>query len=398
LKDICFRVSVRAQAALQARPPSKWTSFEASASYHWRIWVVKRLFRTSQTFPARKRRNFPDLANAGALGPPPSYGDPCDIIRKTLRLAIHIALSPEQAGTVAGSTSAIQAPHTLRATIGDYIALMKPKIILLLLVTALGAMFLAAQGAPPSGTIALVLIGGSLASGGANALNHYLDRDIDQMMGRTRRRPLPGRRVEPWQALLFGVALNAIAFAMLASGVNLLSAILTLSATLFYVFIYTSWLKRSTTQNIVIGGAAGAIPPMVGWAAVTGSLSLEPWYLFAIVFFWTPPHFWALALMIKDDYEQAGVPMLPVVRGVKETAWSILLHAITLVTITILFVILDDVGAVYGGAAIALGAIFLAMSLRLLRTLSLVDAKRLYLFSLLYLALLFLFIGIEGAV
>jgi len=299
---------------------------------------------------------------------------------------------------VAHSTSAIEAPHTLRATIGDYIALMKPKIILLLLVTALGAMFLAAEGAPAGGTVALVLIGGSLASGGANALNHYLDRDIDQMMGRTRKRPLPGRRVEPLHAFIFGVTLNVIAFVMLAGGVNLLSAWLTLSATLFYVFIYTRWLKRSTTQNIVIGGAAGAIPPLVGWAAVTGSLSLEAWYLFAIVFFWTPPHFWALALMIKDDYERAGVPMLPVVRGVSETAWSIFLHAVTLVTITILFVMMDTVGAVYGGAAIALGGVFLAMSLHLLRSLSLAHAKRLYLFSLLYLALLFLFVGLEGSV
>ena len=299
---------------------------------------------------------------------------------------------------MAHSTSAIHSSNSLRATIGDYIALMKPKIILLLLVTALGAMFLAAQGVPSVSTIALVLIGGSLASGGANALNHYLDRDIDQMMGRTSRRPLPGGRVEPWQALLFGIALNAAAFAMLASGVNMLSALLTLSATLFYVFIYTQWLKRSTTQNIVIGGAAGAIPPLVGWAAVTGDLSLHAWYLFAIVFFWTPPHFWALALMIKDDYERAGVPMLPVVRGVKETAWNILLHSITLITITVLFVALEGIGPVYMTAAAVLGAAFLWLGIRLLRSLSLADAKRLYLFSLLYLALLFLFVGIEGAV
>lgn len=259
-------------------------------------------------------------------------------------------------------------------------------------------MFLAAKGSPSLSTITYVLIGGSLASGGANAINQYLDRDIDQRMGRTRKRPLPGNRVEPWRALAFGILLNVIAFALLAGGVNLLSAALTLSATLFYVFIYTQLLKRTTTQNIVIGGAAGAIPPLVGWAAVTGGLSLQAWYLFAIIFFWTPPHFWALALLIKDDYEAAGVPMLPVVVGVRETAWNILLHSFTMVTVTILFVALDGIGPVYVTAAAILGAIFIWLGIRLLKALTLKAARTLYLFSLLYLALIFLFVGLEGSV
>ena len=285
----------------------------------------------------------------------------------------------------------------MRTRANDYIALMKPRIILLLLVTALGAMFLAARGAPPLGTALLVLAGGSLASGGANALNHYFDRDIDQLMTRTRRRPLPSNRVEPGQALAFGVLLNVAAFVMLAGWVNLLSALLTLGATLFYILIYTKWLKRSTTQNIVIGGAAGAIPPMVGWAAVRGEIGLPALYLFAIVFFWTPPHFWALALLLKDDYAEAGVPMLPVVRGVPETVRSIALHSIILVTITVLFVSMEGMGWIYLGSALGLGWAFLALAVRLLRQQSRKAARALYLYSLLYLALLFLVIAIDGS-
>jgi protoheme IX farnesyltransferase len=282
--------------------------------------------------------------------------------------------------------------------VADFVALTKPKIMLLLLVTALGSMFLAARGAPALSTAVLVLVGGSLGAGGANALNHYLDRDIDERMGRTRRRPLPGNRIEPRQALLFGIVLNLLAFGILASWVNLLSALLTMGATLFYVFVYTQWLKRSTTQNIVIGGAAGAVPPMVGWAAVTGDIGLPAIYLFAIVFFWTPPHFWALALLIRDDYAAAGVPMLPVVRGVEETARSILLHALILFAITSLFFTLDEVGWIYFIGALALGTGFLGLAWRLLRRATREAARTLYLYSLLYLAVLFLIIAIDGSV
>ncbi len=286
---------------------------------------------------------------------------------------------------------------SLRALAGDYVALTKPRIILLLVITALGAMFLAAQGAPPAKETLLVIIGGVLAAGGANALNHYLDRDIDERMSRTRWRPLPSHRVEPRSALVFGIALNVAAFAILASGVNVLSAGLAVSATVFYILVYTQWLKRTTTQNIVIGGAAGAIPPLVGWAAVTGELSLSAWYLFAIIFFWTPPHFWALALMIREDYAEARVPMLPVVRGVAETVHSILLHSLILVPLSILFYTVDALGAMYLIAASVLGAVFLYRAAKLFRSQSNQDARSLYLYSLLYLALLFLFIALDGA-
>ena len=285
----------------------------------------------------------------------------------------------------------------LGRTLADYLALTKPRIILLLLVTAVGAMFLAAQGAPPLRTLALVLIGGSLGAGGANALNHYLDRAIDSQMKRTRGRPVSGGRIQPLHALLFGVSLNVIAFVILAGWVNLLSAVLTLSATLFYVFIYTRWLKHSTAQNIVIGGAAGAVPPLVGWAAVTGGLSLPAWYLFAIVFFWTPPHFWALALLIKNDYARAGVPMLPVVSGVEETTRSILLHTMVLVALSILFFTTGAVGVTYLVGAMVTGAIFLGTSFRLYRNQDPASSKTQYLYSLLYLALLFTFVAIDAA-
>ena len=207
--------------------------------------------------------------------------------------------------------------RNLWALTRDYVALTKPKIILLLVLTATGAMFLAAEGSPPLSTVLLVLFGGGLAAGGANALNQYWDRDIDERMVRTSTRPLPDQRIDPRHALYFGAALNVIAFMVLSSWVNLLAASLTLAATIFYVAVYTNWLKRSTTQNIVIGGAAGAIPPLVGWAAITGDLSLAALYMFAIVFFWTPPHFWALAVLLRNDYARAGVPMLPVVMGSK---------------------------------------------------------------------------------
>src|SRR5438046_3767670 len=221
-------------------------------------------------------------------------------------------------------------------TVRDLVALTKPAIMSLLLVTALGGMFLAAGGVPPFHLVLATMLGGAAASGGASALNHYFDRDIDERMRRTRRRPLPAQRVPDEWAIGIGIALNVIAFAVLAIWTNVLAASLAIAGTLFYIFVYTLWLKRSTVQNIVIGGAAGAIPPLVGWAAVTGSLDLEAWLLFAIVFFWTPAHFWALALLIRDDYARAGIPMLPVVRGEEATTRGILIYAISLVPLSLL--------------------------------------------------------------
>lgn len=279
--------------------------------------------------------------------------------------------------------------HSLMAVVLDYVALTKPMILILLLVTALGGMYLAAQGAPPVGTTLLVLLGGSLGAGGANALNHYLDQDLDGRMLRTRSRPIPGDRVRSWHAVMFGVILNVAAFSILTLWVNLLSAVLVLGATLFYIFVYTMWLKRSTTQNIVIGGAAGAIPPVVGWAAITGEVGLPALFLFAIVFFWTPPHFWALSMLLKEDYARAGVPMLPVVNGIPATTRSIMLHSVLMVTITILFITVATVGWLYTTGAVTLGAGFLYMAWRLLRTQTMKAARRLYLYSLLYLMVLF---------
>ncbi len=280
----------------------------------------------------------------------------------------------------------------------DYIALTKPRIIVLLLVTALGGMFLAAKGIPDGSTIALVLVGGSLASGGANAINHYLDRDIDHKMTRTRSRPVAGGRIVPRDALIFGVGLNIAAFALLSTLVNPLSAGLTLAATLVYVFVYTLGLKRTSPQNIVIGGAAGAFPPMVGWAAVQGDIGIAAVYLFAIVFFWTPPHFWALALMLKDDYSEAGIPMLPVVRGEAETKRAIVLYAMLLLALTEMFVVTREVGWIYGVSAAVLGLGYLYYAVRLLISPGIERAKPAYLFSLAYLALLFTAVMIDASV
>ena len=276
----------------------------------------------------------------------------------------------------------------------DYLTLTKPPIISLLLVTAIGGMFLASRhvggsGIPDLMTMLLVCVGGALGAGGANAINHYMDQDIDSLMSRTAQRPVPGHRIRPMAALAFGIALNVIAFGVLAYWVNLLAAGLTLAATLFYVLVYTGWLKRSTPQNIVIGGAAGSIPPVVGWVAVTGSFDLPALYLFSIIFFWTPPHFWALSLLIQRDYERAGVPMLPVVAGAEKTVGSIFMYSLVLVALTLVFAATGAVGLVYLGAAAALGAAFVWAAWRLRQDLSRPKARNLYLYSLLYLALLF---------
>ncbi|HAL47541.1 MAG: protoheme IX farnesyltransferase [SAR202 cluster bacterium] len=285
---------------------------------------------------------------------------------------------------------------TSRSVVRDYIALAKPRIVVLLAFTALGGMFLASGGAPDPMLTLVVLVGGSMAAGGANALNHILDRDIDERMARTRNRPMVRGAVGVGAAVWFGIALNAIAFAMLTVFANSLSAVLTLSATLFYVFVYTKSLKRTTTQNIVIGGAAGAIPPVVAWAAVTGGIGMPAVVMFAIVFLWTPPHFWALALLLKDDYADAGVPMLPVVAGVEATKVSILRYSWVLVASTLLLPATGAAGLVYLVGAAILGLVFVYYAHRLMRLPDLQGAKAAYLYSLAYLGLLFLLIIVDS--
>ncbi|MDE0120243.1 MAG: heme o synthase [bacterium] len=283
----------------------------------------------------------------------------------------------------------MRATHHASGVLGDYVALTKPRIISLLLITAVGSMFLAAGGWPDPLLTALVVLGGYLAAGGANALNHSLEGDIDQRMQRTQRRPVASGRVSQRQAFLFGTALNLAAFAILALFVNVLSAVLAISGTLIYIFVYTKGLKRTTPQNIVIGGAAGAVPPLVGWAAVTGTIELPAVYLFVIIFLWTPPHFWALALLIKDDYARAGIPMLPVVSTLAETKRQILLYTVVLVVVSASFAATGAVGWIYLVGALALGGGFLIRAVRLARADGIKGAKALYVFSIAYLALLF---------
>jgi protoheme IX farnesyltransferase len=276
----------------------------------------------------------------------------------------------------------------VRRAMLDYVALTKPRIISLLLVTTVVPMFVA--GHPTAWLVLWTVVGGYLMAGGANALNMYLDRDIDGTMRRTRRRPIPSGRVPAVRVLLFGVALAAVAFAVFALAANLLAAVLALSGLLFYVFVYTRWLKRSTPQNIVIGGAAGAFPPLVGWAAVSGHVGLPALFLFFIVFYWTPPHFWALALMKERDYADARVPMAPVVWGERETKRQMLLYSLVLVPLSVMPVLTGSFGLVYGCLAILLGGRFLWLMVELLRERERTGkAWRLYRYSLLYLALLF---------
>jgi protoheme IX farnesyltransferase len=269
----------------------------------------------------------------------------------------------------------------------DYLALTKPKVQSLLLLTTVTTMEVA--GRPSLGRIALACLGGYLSAGGAGAVNHYWDRDIDAQMARTASRPVPAGRIAPRSALWFGIALAAASFALLSLTVNLLAASLALSGFLGYVLVYTIWLKRSTPQNIVIGGAAGAVPPLVGWAATRGSIGWSALYLFAIVFYWTPPHFWALSLLMKEEYARVGVPMLPVVRGEAETRRQILLYSALLVAITLLPFAGGLFGGVYAVSAALLGGAFLTLAYVLHRDAERRSALRLYLFSLLYLALLF---------
>ena len=274
-----------------------------------------------------------------------------------------------------------------RTVVSDYLEMTKPRVQSLLLFTTVTTMYVA--GDPSPGLVLLTCLGGALSAGGAGAINHALDRDVDALMKRTASRPVPAGRVSPGAAIAFGVLLGCASFALLALTVNALAAVLAMAGLLGYVLVYTVWLKRATPQNIVIGGAAGAVPPLVAWAAVSGGLSGTALYLFAIVFFWTPAHFWALSLLMKEDYARAGVPMLPVVRGERETRRQILLYSVLLYAVSQLPFCAGAFGAIYLAASITLGAAFIAGAAVLYRRADRRSALRLYLYSLAYLALLF---------
>jgi protoheme IX farnesyltransferase len=281
------------------------------------------------------------------------------------------------------------------ATARAYFLLTKPRVIELLLVTTVPAMVLAAGELPSLWLIAAVLVGGALAAGGANTINCWIERDRDQMMRRTHARPLPSGAIRPRDALVFGLALEVLAFSWLWATVNLLAAALAVSAMLFYVFVYTIWLKPRSPQNIVIGGAAGAVPVLVGWAAVTGRLDAPAWVLFAIVFCWTPAHFWALALRYRDDYAAAGIPMLPVTRGAGVAARYITVYAVLVVAVTLSLLWFRDMGVVYVVAALVLGAVFIGRAVHLVREATPARAMQLFAFSNTYLALLFAAIAVD---
>src|SRR3954447_18812949 len=286
-------------------------------------------------------------------------------------------------------TPALPARPLTLAVLRDYLTLTKPRIISLLLLTTVATMLVADPAGPALATVLWTMLGGYLAAGGGGAINHSLDRGADARMTRPRRRPLVSGRIEPVHGLIFGVCLGALSFVQLALTVNLLSAALALAGLLGYVFVYTIWLKPLTPQNIVIGGAAGAVPPLVGWAAATGGLSADALYPFGIVFLWTPPHFWALSLLIKDDYARTGVPMMPVVRGEAQTRRQILVYSLVLTAFTLLPVATGLFGAIYLVCALSLGAGFCALAARLWRRPARRAALQLYLSSLAYLALLF---------
>jgi len=298
-------------------------------------------------------------------------------------MAISARLSHREPVAIAGGA------EVGRSKAAAYVALTKPRIIELLLVTTLPTMVVAARGIPSLWLMVETLVGGTLAAGGANAINMVIDRDIDRLMERTKGRPLVTGELTARAALTFAIGIEALAFVELALLVNLLSAVLALSATLFYVFVYTLWLKRTSTQNIVIGGAAGAVPTLVGWTAVTGRLALAPVVLFAVIFVWTPPHFWALALRYREDYAAADVPMLPVVATFARTARQIVIYTLILWATSLLFAPVAGMGLLYWGAAIVLGAVFTVYALRLQHEGSPARAMRLFSWSITYVTLLF---------
>jgi protoheme IX farnesyltransferase len=321
---------------------------------------------------------------------------------------VHLALASVALATALVTTSLTfrdgfvtvpdPAPRLSRK-VSDYVTLTKPRVMSLLLVTGFCGMIVGARGWPGTGLAAAAMGGLALSCGGASALNHVLDRDIDPLMGkRTASRPVAAGRVAPSHALEFGLALSAFSFVLLASTTNVLTAVLALVGNLFYVLVYTRWLKRTSSQNIVIGGAAGAVPPLVGWAASTGDLTVPALLLFLIVFFWTPPHFWALALLIRREYAAARVPMLPVVRGERETTRQIVLYSIVLVAISVAPVLWHTLGVAYLVAALVLGVCFLVLALGLRRQTTPRRAGLLFHYSLLYLALLFAAMALDPVI
>jgi protoheme IX farnesyltransferase len=300
------------------------------------------------------------------------------------------------AGALVACVQTFRGEHVAAGAWRDYATLTKPRIMTLLLLTGACGMVVGTRGLPSLSLFAATMTGLALACGGASALNHVLDADIDRLMGkRTQKRPVAAGRIEPGRALEFGLTLSAFSFVLLASTVNVLTAALALAGNAFYVLVYTRWLKRSTPQNIVIGGAAGAVPPLVGWAAATGNLTVPALFLFLIVFFWTPPHFWALALLLRDGYAAAKVPMLPVVRGERETLRQIVVYTLVLIAVTLLPFAWGTLGVGYAVAALALGGTFLALTLRLRRAPSRRRASLLFHYSLLYLALLFVAMSLD---
>ncbi|MDQ3240593.1 MAG: heme o synthase [Actinomycetota bacterium] len=303
-----------------------------------------------------------------------------------------------RAAVSTGAGTATATRPRARTIAADLFTLTKPKVQSLLLFTTVTTMLVA--GEPSLGLILVTCLGGALSAGGAGAINHYLDRDLDAVMRRTSDRPIPSGRIPARVALAYGITLGVASVVLLATAVNPLAATLSLGGLVGYVGVYTMWLKRRTPQNIVIGGAAGAVPPLVAWAAVTGSVGAEGIYLFAVVFFWTPPHFWALSLLMKDEYARAGVPMLPVVRGEAETRWQILLYTVVLVAWTALPLLVPalGLGAVYVAAAGLLGTAFLVLAERLRRRADRPSALRTYLFSLAYLAMLFAALVIDARI
>src|SRR5437868_10452573 len=307
----------------------------------------------------------------------------------TVVLAVIASRLPPAEEPMDVRTGRRSARSSVRDVVMDYVSLAKPRIIPLLLITALGGMMVAERGWPSTGLVVLTLLGGALAAAGAGAINCWIDRDIDGEMLRTRRRPLPDGRIAPGHALLFGIVLGLLAFLLLAFWVNVLAATLAISGLLFYVFVYTLWLKRWTVQNIVIGGAAGAVPPVVGWAAVTHRVDLTAIYLFAVIFLWTPPHFWALALRLKGDYARARVPMLPVVRGEAVARRQILLYTLVLVAVTLAVVVTGALGLLYLAGAAVLGSVFIALAVVNLRNQRQRWSRLLFDYSIAYLGLLF---------
>jgi protoheme IX farnesyltransferase len=286
-------------------------------------------------------------------------------------------------------------PTGVRASVGAYVRLTKPRVVELLLVTTVPAMILAERGWPSTWLVLAVLVGGSLGAGGANATNCWIERDRDQLMRRTASRPLPAGEITPTRALVFAILLEVAAFGFLWATANLLTAGLVLAAALFYVFVYTIWLKPRTPQNIVIGGAAGAVPVLAGWAAVTGTLDASAWVLFAIIFLWTPPHFWALSIKYREDYARAGVPMLPVVVGVRRTTEQILGYSVVVVVASLVLTPVAEMGTIYAVVAPVAGMVFVWRAWRLRGEPTDAEAIRLFVLSNLYLALLFVAVAVD---